>query len=164
MSWHPMSHEIFLKIIVISTLIDVAAMATILFGTRWLGERYDSTEIGLRRIVVAVLVTSLVFIVKLTPLTLLGVNLFGVIHLVYVDLLVLPPVAALALLGASCVRSKERWRWVVTKPARIVAIGAFAVVPIGVYASWVEPFRLRLESARVPLIPVRQGDSTIRSV
>ncbi|WP_406695995.1 metallophosphoesterase [Singulisphaera sp. Ch08] len=116
----------------------------------------------MRHVLCAVLVTALVFMIKLTPLTLLGLNYFGVINLIYVDLMVLPPAAAVVLLGASCIPFREGRRVTVSKPARIFAVGAFALMPIGVYASWIEPFRLQLESTQVPIAPARQGKAMIR--
>ncbi|WP_020466299.1 metallophosphoesterase [Singulisphaera acidiphila] len=110
----------------------------------------------------AVLITGLVFVIKLTPLTLLGFNLFGVINLIYIDLVILPPATAMTILGASYLPLREGRRVTVSKSARIFAAGAFALLPIGLYASWIEPFRLQLETAQVPLAPTRQGKTTIR--
>lgn len=157
-----MSQQTFAFVVILSTLIDFFVIAAAFFRTAWLGERRDSVEIGLRHVLSAVLITGLIFVIKLTPLTLLGFNLFGVINLIYVDLVILPPAAAITLLGASYLPLREGRRVTVSKSARIFAIGAFVSLLIGVYASWIEPFRLQLETARVPLAPARQGKTTIR--
>ena len=157
-----MSQQTFALVVIASTLIDFLVIAAVFFGARWFGERSDSAEIGMRHVLRAVLITTLVFVIKLTPLTLLGLNLFGVINLIYVDLMILPPAAAVALLGASYLPFREGRQVIVSRPARMFAVGAFALMPIGVYASWIEPFRLQLETSRVPLAPARLGKAMIR--
>lgn len=157
-----MSQQTFALVVAASTLIDFFVMGVALFGQRWVGTRASSWEISLRQVITATLITGVVFVMKLTPLTLVGCNLFGVIHLVYVDLMVLPPAAAIMLLSAASIPWGAGQRLNVTKGARSLAVGAFALVPIGIYASWIEPFRLQLETARVPVDPARQGEGTIR--
>ncbi|SIO61758.1 hypothetical protein SAMN05444166_6847 [Singulisphaera sp. GP187] len=157
-----MSQQTFALVVIGSTLIDFLVITGVCLGARGFGVRSGSAEIGMKQVLNAVLITALVFMIKLTPLTLLGLNLFGVIHLVYVDLMILPPAAAVALLVASSLPLGEGRRVSVSKPARIFAVGTFALIPIGVYASWIEPFRLQVETTRVPLGPARQGKATFR--
>jgi predicted MPP superfamily phosphohydrolase len=80
---------------------------------------------------------------------------FGVMHVVWLDLIVVVPLAgllALALLGR--------------RPglgfARLAAVGASCLAPVGAYASLVEPERLVVERAEVELAPERSGRAPLR--
>ena len=50
------------------------------------------------------------------------------------------------------------------RPALVgpIAVGLCLLAPVGVYASWIEPARLRLERATVSLDEARAGDGPIR--
>jgi uncharacterized protein len=85
----------------------------------------------------------------------LGVSVpFGVLHVLWLDLVVAIPLAALLLL----VLTRRR-------TGRLVRAGAVAAVllaPVGAYASFVEPERLALERAELELDPRREGDRPLR--
>ena len=141
-----MSHEIFPFVVIASTAIDAVAAGMILLGRRGLQEVHDATPIGIRRLLLAMLITGLVFLLKLVPLSLAGLRRFGVIHLVYADLTVLLPSIGLALLGSERLIVKgERWRRLTT-PVRIAAMASLVAIPVGIDATWIEPFRLQQET------------------
>lgn len=80
---------------------------------------------------------------------------FGVMHVLWLDLVVVLPVAgvlALVLLG----------RRPGATAARLAAVGACALAPVGAYASFVEPERLVVERAEVRLPPERAGSAPVR--
>ncbi len=65
-------------------------------------------------------------------------NFFGVIHLLYLDVFVLLPLAGVGvLLAGRCDRSGRRRRRV-TGPARLTAWGCVAIAPVGAYATCFE--------------------------
>jgi len=150
------------SIIVGSMLIDTAVVAAVFLGARQWDEHRRSFKVGLEQVSVVVLVTSFAFIAKLVPLTALGLNLFGMINLVYLDLMILPPATAIVLFALSAARVREQKPIWLTPSTRFLSLLALAVVPIGIFSSWVEPFRLQLETARVPLPSARQGRAPIR--
>ncbi len=157
-----MSHALLLCIVVGSTAVDAVVAGLALFGRRASRGEADPGAIGLRRLASAALITAMAFLVKLVPLGLVGLNGFGAIHLAYADLVVVLPAAGIALLIASRLAVKgRRWR-TVTGPARIASLASLVLIPIGLYATWIEPFRLRLETARVAVAPRRDGEGVIR--
>lgn len=103
----------------------------------------------------AVALTAGLLVVRLKVLVALGLaRPFGVAHVLWLDAVVALPLAALAL----AVVGWRRGGWAL----RLVAIGGLLLAPVGAYASFVEPRRLVLERAEVPLSPERDGDATIR--
>jgi uncharacterized protein len=78
---------------------------------------------------------------------------FGVMHVAWLDLVVVVPLAGLVVLvlrrGGS--------------PLRAGAVTACCLAPVGVYASFVEPERLVLERADVPLAPERAASARFAS-
>ncbi|MDO8187985.1 metallophosphoesterase [Conexibacter sp. JD483] len=78
---------------------------------------------------------------------------FGVAHVLYLDLVVVVPTAALLL-------ALLRWRdggWLV----RALAVAGLLLAPIGAYASFVEPQRLVVERTEVPLSSARAGEQAV---
>ena len=108
----------------------------------------------------SILGAACVFALKLPLFRYQGLNFFGVLNLIYVDLVVLLPVLAIALLVLS-VRSKPRNRRL-SRPATIVCWLTMLAIPIGIYATFVEPYRLQLETADVPVLSMRAGKTPIR--
>ena len=135
----------FHAVVTLSSLVDAAAAGLGLFAP-------PSGPIGLRRVALAAVLAGLAFAFKLP---FVGVNGFGLIRLAYIDLVVLVPLIGLALLIAS------RWRRV-TPLARLAAVAGVAMAGVGVYATLIEPFRLQLETARVPVSTRREGRGPIR--
>ena len=79
---------------------------------------------------------------------------FGVMHVLWLDLVVVLPLAAV-LLGVLT------WRTGSTALRVLVVLGLL-LVPVGAYASFVEPDRLVVERATVELSPQRTGDASVR--
>ena len=140
---------LFHLLLVGSLVVDAAVAAVVLFARR--GRPIDPG-----RLVAAALVVGLVAAVKLVLLGALGVGLFGMIHAVYLDAVVLLPLAGVAVLIAP--RLGRR----VTPAARVVAALALIPAPVGVYASFIEPYRLQLETATVELPADRTGVRPLR--
>jgi len=105
------------------------------------------------RVGVALAVAAGVLAAKGLVLLRLGLDVpFGVMHVAWLDLVVVVPLAGLVALalrpGAA--------------PVRAGALAACCLAPVGVYASFVEPERLVLERAEVPLAPERAGERPLR--
>ena len=85
----------------------------------------------------------------------LGVSVpFGVMHVLWLDLVVVIPLAALLLLALTRHRAGRL--------VRAAAVAALLLAPVGAYASFVEPERLALERAELELDPGREGDRPLR--
>jgi uncharacterized protein len=88
-------------------------------------------------------------------LTAAGVQIpFGVLHVLWLDLVVVLPLAGAAVL---LVARRGRARGL----APIAAL-ALLLAPVGVYASFIEPGRLSLESAELELPEARSGRKPLR--
>ena len=129
-------------IVVASALIDASAFLAVLLGPR----EIPYAGSGLRRITAfaalrAFFVTGLIFAAKLVVLVPAGLNPFGVIHLLYVDMVVVVPVLAAGLLLAQAAR-----RCRLAGPVAWGAVLGLFLIPVGVYASRIEPYRLRTEA------------------
>jgi predicted MPP superfamily phosphohydrolase len=157
-----MSDETFRFVVIASTVVDGVVAGMVLLGRQAPHEAPSARVIGIRRLLSAALVTGMVFLLKLVPLVLAGVRRFGVIHLVYADLVVLVPLVGIALLiGSRLTVRGEKWR-ILTTPVRNAALASLVAIPIGIDATWIEPFRLRLETTRVAVSPRRDGSDILR--
>jgi len=78
---------------------------------------------------------------------------FGVMHVLWLDLIVVAPLAALLALRT----------WPSARPAlRAAVVLALLLAPVGAYASLIEPDRLVTERARVPLADDRTGRAPLK--
>jgi predicted MPP superfamily phosphohydrolase len=141
-----MSGSLFLGVRIVSTAIDalVAVAVLIPLSRRWaLGPS----------LAVAVGAAGTAFLVKLVPWAVLGLGFFGLVHLAYLDLIVVPSVLVVVGFVLQRRRGTAWWR----RPAAAFAAGlaACAAPLVGAYASFVEPYDLRLETTH---IPVRSAD------
>ena len=79
---------------------------------------------------------------------------FGVMHVLWLDLVVIVPFAAVVLLVVAWHR--------LGGVSRGAALTVLLLVPLGAYASLVEPERLQVERAELTLQPAREGDRPVR--
>ncbi len=157
------SYDTFWFVVVASTVVDAIAASMVLIGRHVPHETPSPRIIGIGRLFTAASITATVFVLKLVPMmVLVGVRTFGIIHLLYADLVVLVPLLGIALLVGSRISvGGKRWR-VLTTPACITALASLGAIPVGVYATWIEPFRLQLETSRVTVSPRRDGSHVLR--
>jgi len=132
------------------SLITDASLAGVLLLRPW---PQVHMKAGLGRVIKAALGTSILFVCKLPFFLLCQVNVFGLINLVYLDLVVILP-----LFGLLMLLLRRR----VTRPVCIFGLLCVLIVPLALYASFIEPYRLRLETVRIPLSPDRSGTSPLR--
>ena len=152
----------FMAIVAGSTAVDALLCGLVVLRVASRAQRAGDRALGLRHIAPAACATSLAIAAKLLVLRGLGLSDFGVVHLVYIDLTALFPAVAFVLLARSG-STPQRWvTWTLTAPARAVAAAALALIPVGLYASWIEPFRLQVESRPVAVPARRHGRERVR--
>lgn len=126
-------------------------LALVLASVAWVarGERPYA------RVAAALPVVLAVLAVKGVAMIALGLNVsFGVIHVLWLDLAVVVPLAGIAVLAHRSLRGRA--------PLATVGLLALLMVPVAVYASFIEPSRTVVERATVPLAPERAGDRPVR--
>ncbi|HEX7135671.1 MAG TPA: metallophosphoesterase [Iamia sp.] len=113
--------------------------------------------LGGRAIVAAVGVTVLGGAAAAAGLVVLttGIPLFAVVHLAYLGLTVSVPLLALGIGVLAVARGAPRAVWA------LVVVGLLPA-PLGIYATHVEPYRLRVDRQVVALDPERAGDDEVR--
>src|SRR4051812_43722764 len=134
-------------VVLCSTLIDAALVAWTLFRAR-------DSRIDLPRVVLAALALCVAMVAKFALARVFGATGFLAINFAYVNTFVLVPLFGLALLASA--RRRE-----VDRKVRSLSWASLAVIPIGAYATFVEPYTLRTERASVPLAATRDGRSPI---
>lgn len=156
-------HE-FLILVGGSTLIDAAMAWSTLFAPweRLLDREAPGRVVTFPRAVLAAVLTSAVFLFKLPVLILLGLEVFGLVFLAYVDLVILLPMTGLLVLGLTAISRIAFRPWRVSAGARALSFAVLLLVPVAVYTTFVEPFRLQLETATVPVPAEREGEETLR--
>ena len=107
------------------------------------------------RLLAALAAAAALLAAKGIVLVALGVTVpFGVMHVLWLDLVVAIPLAAILLLALT---RRRAGRFV-----RAAAVAAVLLAPVGAYASFVEPERLTLERAELELDPGRAGERPLR--
>ncbi len=153
----------FVGLVVASTLIDAGVAAAVLFfRSRQVDDDNLAAVIDVRRVFFAVLATAAVFICKLPVWVCLGVSAFGGICLTYVDLVILVPLLCGIALISPRLDRLPRFRHRPTRTVRLLAVLGLLPLPAGMYATFVEPFRLQLETAEVVVDQAREGRTPIR--
>lgn len=110
---------------------------------------------GPARLALAVMLALGALGLKLGAMVLAGLDRpFGVVHVLWLDLVVVVPLAALAA-------AVTGWR-AGGLALRAVVVAGLLLAPLGAYASFVEPSRLVVERTVVPLDPARAGEQPIR--
>ena len=147
-------------IVLASTAIDAAvALAALL--VRMPVEWTTGPRVTFLRMLGAIAATSAVFAAKAAFLMAMGVHIFGILRLIYVDLIIVIPAV-----GAFLIWADRGWDWpygpFMPWSVRNLALASLLLPMVGYYATFVEPFRLRAETARVPVDPARAGRGTLR--
>ena len=107
------------------------------------------------RLLAAIAAAAALLAAKGIVLVELGVTVpFGVLHVLWLDLVIAIPLAAILLLALT--------RRHAGPLVRAAAVAALLLAPVGAYASFVEPERLALERAELTLDPRRNGERPLR--
>lgn len=143
-----------------SLLIDVAIVCALLGAVLWRDERAGRAPFGMRHATAMTLIMGIVFAIKIPCCRLLGVDAFGMLNLLYLDLAIVVPGTAAAILILASVRGTKGFR--ISRTLRIVCVCAMSAVPIAVFSSLVEPYRLEELQRDIILSDERGGDMPIR--
>lgn len=127
-----------------SVLLDAAVVA-------WIASRQQDPP---ARIVAMLAAAATVWLANLALLVGLGLTFpFGLLHLLYLDLVV-----ALPLVGLAVATRAGRYG----NRVRLLGVACMLAAPVGAYASFVEPSRLRVERADVAVAAERLGSKPVR--
>ena len=119
-------------------------------------------KIGVIQVCLAVMLTCLVFVVKAAVLVPFGLRGFGVINLVYTDCAIILPLIGVGILILARRKVDKPSRVKVTPGVIVLCLLAIMAVPVSVYATFVEPFRLQLEETTIPLAGLeKEGEVTV---
>jgi predicted MPP superfamily phosphohydrolase len=140
----------------------ILALATLADAAAALAALLRPGPITAGRLVGAVGVAGLTFLAKLPVLRAGGLKPLGAVHLAFLDLTVALPLLGKALLWSGLPRRAGAPARDLTAGARLLAGAVCALGPVGLYATRVEPFRLRVHAARVPLPAARAGAGPLR--
>jgi len=106
---------------------------------------------GLLRVCVAAFAVVVASAFETAGLALLGLRMFGLMHIAWIDISVVVPISGIAVfVGALLGRPSKA-------SVKVVAALGLAVIPIAIDAMFITPFDLRLETADVALPAAREG-------
>lgn len=117
--------------------------------------------VNFRRVGIVFITTLLTLFLELPFLYLCRVNFFGLINLAYLSLFVMLPTLGLSTLVAAVVGRRPNPGPYVTKNVCLLATAFLLLIPIGVYASFFEPYHLRTETTNLSAPPCRIGRDKI---
>jgi predicted MPP superfamily phosphohydrolase len=144
-----------------TSLINLAVLLTLVLRTNRPDQTSDSIPISATRILTSVLWVGVLLLLEVGLLRPLGLGSFGMVHLAYLFLVITLPSAGILLLVAEKGRRQSR-QPVLTPPVRLLAGLAGAGALVGIYATFIEPFRLQVERAELGLSGRRDGRDPIR--
>lgn len=143
------------------TLVDLTIVLALILGQGLRRGRPAPANVTILHLFAAFVVLGCLQLFKL-GLALIGViNLFGMIRLVYMDLVLAVPASGLLLLIAACAPAGRR-RWHIGRTVQVAACLLLAPAAIGVYATFIEPFRTQLERPTAAISSDRIGHSPVR--
>ncbi|GMU34560.1 MAG: hypothetical protein AMXMBFR20_24320 [Planctomycetia bacterium] len=105
------------------------------------------------------LILGIVFVIKIPCSRLLGVNAFGMLNLLYLDLAIVVPGTAAVILILASVGKNAGFR--ISRTLRIICLLALSAAPIAVFSSLIEPYRLEELQRDILVSDARGGDSPI---
>jgi predicted MPP superfamily phosphohydrolase len=143
----------------VSTALDaVAAVAVLLVLERRSRRRGRNPSIRLNHLFTAAAAAVGVFLLKLPVHAVRGLGVSGPVYLGLLFLAITLPALGVAALMTGGWRRMGGRRRAISPPATVLAILFLAAVPVAAWASFVEPFRLQIETAAVPVLPPRTAD------
>lgn len=152
-----------------NSTIDFAIAMIVLFAARSNSVRSADAlhppappTVNFSRLVIAAVVVCAAFMAKLIIARMLGVGLFGTVFLAYIDLVVLLPAIGVVLLVVRLIEPDRPLRRRVTRSVCVAAVALALPAPLGFYATFIEPYRLKLETATHALPEARGGRSPIK--
>ncbi len=153
---------------VLSATIDALAMAIVIcWPQRVVANDPDDggnaqevrRVLGWQRLMGALFVGGVLFVVKLVPFAYLGVHAFGFIRLIYVDAVVVLPLIGLCILLRSLVRPRDMRA--APGSMHALALIMLSATGIGYYTTFYEPFNLKLET---PVFEISQSRKPAKAI
>lgn len=142
-----------------SVLIDVLIVCSVLGVALRRDHRVERSPYGMRHAIAMALILGIVFVIKIPCSRLLGVNAFGMLNLLYLDLAIVVPGTAAVILILASVRKNAGFR--ISRTLRIICLLALSAAPIAVFTSLIEPYRLEELQRDILVSDARGGDSPI---
>ncbi|MFH0945314.1 MAG: metallophosphoesterase [Planctomycetota bacterium] len=136
-----------------STLIDGYLVHRVLFHH---APGSGPPPLNLSRVIRAIMLLVVFLPLKALPLLTIGVGLFGLMSVVWYDLVLVLPYCALRALWRS------RKGASVSLSVKALAVLALCALPLCYYMRWVEPYDLRLEAVDIDLKPERSDGPPLR--
>ena len=147
----------------VSTFLNTAAAGLVLLRPRRAASgRRSRPPVDARRVGCAAVVTLIALGLELPLLRHTGMNKFGAMNLAFLSLFVMLPVLGLSTLIAAVACRRPNPGPYVSKTVCALAVVAVGLAPIGAYASLIEPYSLRLETAGLGVPPGRAGREPLR--
>lgn len=141
-----------------ATAAVVDALILTFVATRCTSHQDERQTITPGRLFFGIAVAGMIFVTKCMAVVLISGGGFSLIHLTYDALVITLPLSGLLILFMSRVW-RDRLR--LSKSVAAVAILSLLAIPIGVYTTFIEPFRVQLETADVILDSKRAGIAPI---
>lgn len=140
------------------TCVQIAVAALALGVGAWgLRRTAKPGVVGADTLVRGGILAGLVPCAAVVTLGAVGLTAFGVIGLLYAFCVVVLPVLAAGVLAATALRRVR-----LTRAAAVLALLALLGAPVGAWATFVEPYRLRLETPELALRDARAGSAPLR--
>ncbi len=149
-------------LLALSCLFDFMVFAVLL----WLSARHVSSK-GTTRVGVGLLLGALcgaigIVAAKTLAVAALGLKVFGLIHILYLDLALVAPAVGLLILVSRWVKIPAVGSISFGSGGTIAALCSFLLIPLCVYTTYVEPFNLKVESCDVIVDRMAPGKSPIK--
>jgi predicted MPP superfamily phosphohydrolase len=150
-----------------SSLAAAVLLGVVLAGFVLHRSRRSRDLIGVARIDAPVLLTAAWLAVGLGVVQVgaavgwLDFDRWDLMSVVDLDLTVAIPLVGLTIVAAAVHHRVRLAGTTVTRPALVIGIMALLPVPLGLYASRVEPYRLRTDTRTVAVAPERVGDDDL---
>lgn len=153
-------HELSADVALLTVLNGILAAAILFIG--WRDGRLRRRRTGFVHVVIAAAVLAVIGMIELRAVRYFGFTFFGMVRLVYVQIVVLVPALGALVLMHRFVRGRGGRRPMATPAATGVALVALCFAPLGVYASFVEPYWLEVERLVIELPSVPAMERPIR--
>ncbi len=152
----------FFLILVASCVFDFAVFAILI----WL-PAYHVSRKGTDRVSFGMLATSLagaiaIVSVKSIAMMVMGIGLFGLIHLLYLDVAIVAPAVGMLLILSRYRSTPGIGKVTFGSPGTVIALLLMLLVPICLYASYVEPFNLQVETSNLDVPGMTSSPSPIK--
>ncbi len=122
------------------------------------GRLLNSWQLGALQCLQAAVMTTVVFLAKAVILLRMGLNSFGLANLVYIDLAIVIPLIGGFILIAATTKAVLGRKVVVTWTVKGLGCLSLCSLPLAIYSTFVEPYRLQVEETTLCLPDIHSND------